>query len=225
MRTCSRYALLFGAFFPLVSCSFFSPAPPLPRHAQIESKSSDQEFSALIDAADIIYFPSEAADLARRSNIESRLLDSLHRSGNAFAIGSDAGSGSEFQRRLAVEGKRLEAEIVELHSGTQTASDDASGGRDMEPATDEFIAGRIAAYAQEHRAGKVLAFLRRERLGQKAGVPFLVAQQTKARQLVLNPQARPRPGGLMAGRRNGGRLGLGRLEIVDRTPITGADQR
>src|SRR3954469_8727177 len=225
MRVSLRFALLFVAFIPFVSCSFFAPAPPLPRHAQIESKSSDQEFSALIDAADIIYFPSEAADLAHRSNIESRLLESLHRSGSGFAIGSDAESGTEFQRRVAVEGKRLEAEIVEFHSTPLTSADNPSSGRDAEPITDEIIASRIAAYAQEHRAGKVLVFLRRERLGRTQGVPYLVAQRTKARQLVLNPQARARPGGLMAGGRNGWGLDPRRFQVVDRTPFSRADQR
>ncbi len=226
MRTSLRFALLFVAISPFVSCSFFSPAPPLPRRAEIESKSSDEKFAALIDAADIIYFPSEAADFARRSNIGSRLLESLHRSGSSFAIGHDAGNGAEFRRRLALEGKRLDAEVVELHSAPPAVGDDSSSGREAEPVTDEFIAGRIAAYAQEHREVKVLAFLRRERLAQTRGVPYFVAQQTKARQLILNPQAPARPGpGLMAGSGNGRLLSEGRFEIVDSAPFTGADQR
>ncbi len=226
MRTTSRFAVLLVAVIPLVSCSFFSPPPPLPRRAEIASKSSDEKFAALIDAADIIYFPSEAADLAHRSNIGSRLLDSLHRSGSSFAIGCDSGSGAEFERRLALEGKRLEAGIVELRADPQMTSDETSGGRDSESVTDEFIAGRIAEYAKEHREVKILVFLRRERLGQTRGVPHLVAQQTKARQLVLNPKTPARPGpGLMAGSRNGGRLAQGRFDIVDRTPVAGTDQR
>src|SRR5947209_1647746 len=225
MRTISRFALLF-AVVSFVSCSFFSPAPPLPLRAEIESKSSDQKFAAFIDGADIIYFPSEAADFAHRSNIGSRLLDSLHRSGSSFAISSDGGSGAEFQRRLALEGKRLDAAIVELHPTSQVDGDDASADRNPAIVTDEFIAGRIATYAEEHRDVKILAFLRRERLTQGRGVPHLVAQQTKARQLVLNPQGTARPGpGLMARRSDGGRRGSGRLEIVDRTPFAGTDQR
>src|SRR4051812_6821196 len=226
MRTSSRFAILLVAVIPLVSCSFFSPPAPLPRRAQIESRSSDEKFAGLIDAADIIYFPSEAADLARRSNIGSRLLDSLHRSGGTFAIGCDAGSGAEFQRRLALEGKRLEAEIVELRPEPQGTGDEAAGGRDPGSVTDEIIAGRIAEYVKEHRDVKILAFLRRERLGQVQGVPHFVAQQTKARQLILNPQTPARPGpGLMARSGNGWRLPQGRFDVVDRTPFAGTDQR
>ncbi|MFL6588858.1 MAG: hypothetical protein ACJ8M4_01665 [Chthoniobacterales bacterium] len=222
--TTTRFALLFVAVAPFVSCSFFSPAPALPRHAEIESKSSDEKFAALIDAADIIYFPSEAADLARRSNIGARLLESLHRSGSSFAMASDAGSEAEFQRRLVLEGKRLKAEMVELHPMPEATSDESSRGRDMEPVTDESIAGRIVAYVKEHREVKLLAFLRHDRLTQSGGVPHLVAQQTKARQLVLNPQVPSRHGpGLMARRKSDWRLVPGRFEIVDRTPFAGTD--
>ena len=56
---------------------------------------------------------------------------------------------------------------------------------------DQLVADNIASYFREHRNDKVLVFIRRERLGLGRGVPYLVAQQTKARQLILNPAKSP----------------------------------
>src|SRR2546421_465428 len=53
---------------------------------------------------------------------------------------------------------------------------------------DQFAADRIASYFREHGNEKVLVFVRRERLGLGQGVPYLVAQETKARQLIVNPR-------------------------------------
>jgi hypothetical protein len=50
-----------------------------------------------------------------------------------------------------------------------------------------LVADKIASYFSEHRNDKILIFIPRERLGLGRGVPYLVAQQTKARQLILNP--------------------------------------
>jgi len=58
---------------------------------------------------------------------------------------------------------------------------------------EEFAASRIAGYFREHRNEKILVFIRREQLGRNHGVPYFVAQKTKARQLLLNPRPHPPP--------------------------------
>jgi hypothetical protein len=63
------------------------------------------------------------------------------------------------------------------------------------------VADEITAYFRQHHNDKALVFLRRERLGMGQGVPYLVAQKTKARQLILNPRRRSDSGaGLIASR-------------------------
>ena len=247
-------ALLFFTAGLLTGCSFFSTPPPLPRRAAIEPTSSDEKFNALIEGADIIYFPRESVQLSHRSNAGWRLLDSLHRGGNPFALGWDAESGTDFHRVLAMEAQKLEAEVLELRPPAQItneevdekfsappddyerfarrpefrASSDAKvrSAYEAESLAQRFLAAKIAGYAREHRNGKIVAFLRGERLGESYGVPYLVAQKTKARQLVLNPRAPSRPGpGLMAGSRSGPWLGARRFEVVDCAPIAGAHQR
>ena len=54
--------------------------------------------------------------------------------------------------------------------------------------TDQSVADRIAKYFREHHRVKILVFIRRESLGLDHGVPYFVGQQTKARQLILNPR-------------------------------------
>lgn len=163
-------------FIPLVavlalsSCSFFQRPPPLPRHAAVEPNDTEKEFVSLVQNADIIYFPSEAAALTSRTEPAWKLLAALDSNGSAFAIGADWTDNERGRRRYLDEAGKSGAEILALDE------------------TDQVVADKIVTYLREHRNDKVLVFIRRERLGLGQGIPHLVAQQTKARQLILNPR-------------------------------------
>lgn len=166
----ARQLVLLAALLIFSGCSFFQPQPALPRHAAVEPGGTEQEFVRLVQDTDIIYFPSEAATLASRSDPAWKLLAALGGNDSSFAVGWDS-SGSERARRdFLNEASKGGGHILALDE------------------TDQFVADKIVSYFQEHRYDKVLVFIRRERLGLGTGVPYLVAQQTKARQLILNPR-------------------------------------
>jgi uncharacterized iron-regulated protein len=80
------------------SCAFFYRQPALPKHAAIESRETpqaDEKFAALVQNADIIYFPTELSGPASRSEPATKLVDALQRSGSSFAIGWDLIGGEE----------------------------------------------------------------------------------------------------------------------------------
>jgi uncharacterized iron-regulated protein len=117
-------ACLMALFAACASCAFFYRQPALPRRAAIESRETpqaDEKFSALVQNADIIYFPTELAESASRSEPAMKLVDALQRSANAFAIGWDL-IGAEEQALLDQWAKRQlspENLISRLHlSGT-----------------------------------------------------------------------------------------------------------
>ena len=175
-----RRLVLLAAAILFSSCAFFQRPPPLPRHAAIERGGSEEEFIRLVESADIIYFPSEAATFSSRSDPAWKLLAALRNGGDPFAIGWDW-SGNERDRHDFInEASKPEAQVIVLNDG------------------DELVADKIASYFREHRNDKVLVFIRRERLGLGRGVPYLVAQQTKARQLILNPTKSPAGARLLA---------------------------
>ena len=243
----------------LAGCSFFSAPAPLPRRAAIEPGSSDERFVGLVEGADIIYFPREAVALSRHSDLAWRLLNALHRSEKSFVVGLETNEDSEQNPALIAELRKFGADILPLRSSAGSARAESSDNFTVPPedyerfaqrpehrdanetklraayeaelATEQFLAGKIAGYAREHRNDRLLVFLRRHQMGSEHGVPYFVAQKTKARQLVLNPEPSARPGpGLMAGSRSGrwrllGLLRTGRLQIVDRAPFAGADDR
>jgi len=169
--------------------------PPLPRRAAIEPGGTEQKFGALLQDADIFYFPSELAAFHQRSEATWKLLDALRNRGGRFAIGWDWVGNDEDRREYLNEVRRCDAEILALTEVRSTPQNDAV------VSADQFVAESIAAYFREHRGDKVLVFLRRERLAIGQGVPYLVGQKTKARQLILNPRKRSDSGaGLLASR-------------------------
>ena len=177
-----RGLILLGVAIALSSCSLFQREPPLPRHAVIEANGTEEKFVRLIQDADIIYFPSEALALTSRSEPAWKLLGALRGSAGSFAIGWD-GSVNESERRSYLnEARKAGAEILALNEPSSRGQIEAAS------TPDELAAEKIASYFREHRTDKVLVFIRRERLGLVRGVPYLVAQQTKARQLILNPR-------------------------------------
>lgn len=205
----SRCAILSAAVALLSSCSFFQRPAPLPRHAAIESSSSDSQFDALVQGADIIYFPSESAVFNSRSDTTWKLFEALRRNGGSFAVGWDLSGDEKGAREFVTETDKAGAELLSLRAPPQLA--------------EQFAADKIADWSREHRNDKIVVFLRRERLGRDAGVPYFVAQKTKARQLILNPRRQSTGPGLLAGNR-GSWIG-GRFEIVDRAPFATGDKR
>ena len=217
-------AALLVAFCCFSGCSFFSRPPALPRRAAIEPTGSEEKFASAIDEADIIYFPSESVTLESRSEAAWKLLEALKRGGRGFAVGWDATSNESDRRRYLEEAGGAGGEVLTLHELKPRA--ESEGVVSM----DELVAEEIANYFREHRNDKVLAFLRRDRLGVDHGVPYLVAQKTKARQLILNPRrhrdAGPRLLARNSGRNwSGRRLDAGRFEVIDRAPVAGGDER
>jgi hypothetical protein len=207
----SRGCILLVAAALCASCSFFSRQPPLPRQAAIEPKNAgDEKFSALVQSADIVYYPSESVTLRTRAQAAWKLLEALHRSGGSFALGWDSISGEqqvvldEWANRSASNGSampRLHLDAVpgeeeSCHAFLRVASKRgahvlALGRPSADIATqssEEFAAARIVDYFRQHRGEKILVFLRRTQLDRNHGVPHFVAQKTKARQLVLNPR-------------------------------------
>jgi hypothetical protein len=162
------------------SCSFFQRPPPLPRHAAVERGGSEEEFIRLVESADIIYFPSEAATFRSRSDPAWRLLAALRSGGDPFAIGWDWSGNDRDRHDFMSEAGKPVARVLVLTDA------------------DQLVADKIASYFGEHRNDKVLIFIRRERLGLGRGVPYLVAEQTKARQLILNPARSPAAPRLLA---------------------------
>lgn len=79
-------------------CAFFYRQPALPRPAAIESRETpraDEQFAALVQNADIIYFPTELLGPSVRSEPSMKLVDALQRGGNSFTIGCDLIGGDE----------------------------------------------------------------------------------------------------------------------------------
>ena len=173
-----RSLLPLAAAVLLSSCSLFHREPPLPRRAQIESTGSEQEFVSLVQDADIIYFPSEAASLASRSDTAWKILTALQLSRSSFAIGYDWSSREGGRREYLDQAARLGAQTLALTDGISPGQGDAN----------QSMAAKIAAYFLEHPRDKLLLFVGRERLALSQGIPYFVAQRTKARQLILNPR-------------------------------------
>lgn len=183
------------ALFLVSGCGYFAPQPPLPRSAAIERSESQEKFAALIQDADIIYFPSESVALRSRSDAAWKLLDALRAHGGSYAIGCDWTANETERANYLTEAGKGGGKILPLHEAETRSRDGGSLG------AEQLIADEIASYLHEHRSGKVLVFLSRVRLGMSEGVPYFVAQKTKARQLILNPTKHSDSGArLLAGR-------------------------
>lgn len=168
----------------LSSCVLFHREPPLPRSALVEATGTEREFVSLVQDADIIYFPSEAIALTSRADPAWKVLAALRQNGSSFALGYDWTGKESGRREFLNEATGAGAQTLELNEASENR--------------DQLAADKIATYFREHRGEKVFVFLRRERLALGQGVPYLVAQQTKARQLILNPRRSPAGARLLA---------------------------
>jgi hypothetical protein len=200
------------------SCAFFYRQPALPKHAAIEATATpqgDEKFTALVQNADIIYFPTELLGPASRTEPVTKLVDALRRNGGSFGIGLDL-VGSEEQMLLDQWARRelsTESLISRLHLlGTERERENCraflrqanewgvhflalrpadllAGARsEVAPLVEEFAAERIVRHFREHRDRKLLIFLHRRHLESTRGVPYFVAQKIRARQLLLDSQ-------------------------------------
>lgn len=186
-----RAILLLLASLLLSGCFVFQREPPLPRHAVVEAGGNEAEFVRLIEDADIIYFPTEAANLARRSSPAWKLLAALRGGSSAFAVGHD------WTRKDSDHADYLNEAST---GGGQILAFNENPRENREGSTpDQIAADIIANYFREHRHDKLLVFVRRERLALADGLPGLVAQRTKARQLILNPRQPASGARLLAG--------------------------
>jgi hypothetical protein len=209
--------VLLAALFVLADCSFFSRQPPLPRRAAVEPDGDEQAFTNLVESADIIYFPVESISLARGS-AASKILEALKRNGRSFSLGWDLAVGDENMRHaLLNEASRSGAEFFEVHEVDPAALEGTpefvpppedferfarrSSSRGLKEGAlraeykaalfrQQFAAEKIVSHFKEHRTEKIIVFLRRDEVRGDYGVPYFVAQKTKARQLILNPQRR-----------------------------------
>ena len=220
------------------SCAFFSRPPALPQHAAIETKGTplaDAKFAALVQNADIIYFPTELLGPGISSEPAAKLMDALEGSGSSFAIGwdfiaveeqplLDHWSNGEISTealfsRLHLSGTEREHEqdrALLVEAKKRRARSLALRSPGVAQADIEFAAQRIVGQFREHRDEKLLVFLGRRQLESTRGVPYFVSQKIKARQLVLDsPPDRSSRSQLLAwrarvgDRRNGGRRGSG----------------
>ncbi|MEN3369922.1 MAG: hypothetical protein V7609_2065 [Verrucomicrobiota bacterium] len=226
------------------SCAFFSRQPALPRNAAIDSGDEDK-FSLLVESADIIYFPSELVGLPRASEASWKLVEALQRR-RRFALGWDLFAGDEQSILDQWSDRQLPAETIarlHLHGGPRESETyrvflrEASkrgahfmalrSENETTSLREEFAAERVAGYFREHRGEKLLVFLHRRHLGNKRGVPFLVAQKIRARQLVLDSREHPPESSrLLAGGWSWLRQTriVRRFQIVNSSPAAGSDQ-
>ena len=223
---------------------------------------TDEKYDLLIENADIIYLPSELVGSPQRSEPAWKLAEALHRHGRAFVVGWDAigaeeqslldqwakqptpGDGPLAQLHLSGAAGDRENCRAYLRGSTKLGArflalrktrDPRAAAMSAEEAAgqaEEFAAEKIAEHFRERRSEKLLVFLHRRHLGNTRGVPYLVAQKVKARQLVLDSRER-RSGGarllaFVAHRRgiSGNFLpGItGGLQIVNGAPGTRGDQ-
>lgn len=80
------------------SCTLFYRQPALPKRAAIEATETprtDEKFTALVQNADIIYFPTELLGPPPRTEPATKLVEALQRNGDSFAIGLDLIGGEE----------------------------------------------------------------------------------------------------------------------------------
>nr|MBA2432663.1 hypothetical protein [Chthoniobacterales bacterium] len=76
----------------LQGCASFPGKPPLPKRASLErmpKPAATTDYGALVENAEVLYFPRERTGSSSRSDPAARLLDALQQGGVPFAIGWD----------------------------------------------------------------------------------------------------------------------------------------
>ncbi|MDP9003507.1 MAG: hypothetical protein M3N12_01805 [Verrucomicrobiota bacterium] len=133
-------------------------------------------------------------------------------------------------RTLLRETKRRSARFLALGRPLERpATPPQAPSREVYETEEEFAAARVAQNFRDHSEEKLLLFLHRQHLGSASGVPALVAQKIKARQLVLDSLQHPSPRSPLLTGAEPERLRVSlrnvrRFEIVDGAPAAGRDQ-
>jgi hypothetical protein len=226
-------------------CAFNPAKPPLPRHGAIESAATPRridELSEIVARAEIFYLPSDRIRSGPGAGAGPRMLEALHGSGTAVALGwgvidadqqplldewnlrPDAGddmlrglSFSSTERRdnfgaLLRISHEIAVPSIALHCAAPSAQED------------RCTADHIVRHFRQQGGGKLLVIMERRDIEAPQGVPYFVAQELGVRQLVLDSKAPPadRVPMLTAAGLSGATAGL---EIVDRAPGTGGNWR
>jgi hypothetical protein len=193
-------------------CAFNPAKPPLPRHGAIESAATPMridELSEIVARAEIFYLPSDRVRSGPGAGAGPRMLEALHRSGTAVALGwgvidADQQSlldewnlrpdgGEDVLRRLSFASTErrenfgallrisheLGAPSIALHCGAPSAQE----GR--------CTADHIVRHFRQQGGGKLLVIMERRDIEAPQGVPYFVAQELGIRQLVLDSKAPP----------------------------------
>ncbi len=143
-----------------------------------------------------------------------------------------AGTSRERQncRTLLSETKKRSARFLALGRPLESpTAPPQSPSRGVYETEEEFAAARVAKTFSEHRDEKLLVFLHRLHLGSASGVPYIVAQKIKARQLVLDSRQHPPPRSPLLTGAGPKRLRMvlrigSRFKIVDGSPSPDGDQ-
>jgi len=137
----------------LQSCAFFSGKPPLPKHASIErleEPAARTDFAAVVESADVIYFPSDRAASGARSEPAALLVEALEKTGHPFAIAWDLVDASQqplLDELSALMGKAREELIARLELvGSGRAREHCRALlRELRPAGVSYLALRCPA--------------------------------------------------------------------------------
>jgi hypothetical protein len=237
-----RYAgvLLLGIL--LEGCTFFAGKPALPKQASIEHAQKPTiaaDFDAMVEEADIVYFPVERAGFGAKAEPAALLIEALQKRRKPFAIGWDLIDARE-QGQL----DSLASQDANAREQSIAALELAGSGRAREHcrtilrelrdtnvsqvalrypgntgARREFAAEQIARYLRTTgREARLLAFLHEEDLEGEEGVPEYVAQKIEARQLVFGSDSKKERSRLLTTI-----LQRRPLQVVNGAPASGGD--
>ena len=178
------------------SCVFFPSQPPLPKRAAIESTTAprdDDRFAALVQQADIFYFPTELLGPAVSSEPAWKFVEALRKSASSFALGWDVLDGE--QQPLLDEWTNRQVPIEKFTSqirffGSVRDRENCRaflretrsfGVRQLalrspetipapaESVAPQFAAEKIVGYFREHAGDKLLLFIHRRDLDNTRG--------------------------------------------------------
>src|SRR5437763_11368138 len=127
MNHAARLLLSGACMIFCAGCSLFSNSAPLPKHASIEhagAPAAATDYRALVEQADVIYFPQERAASGAKSEPAALLVEAVQQSGKPFAVAWDLIDATQqtLLDQLPPEGAAREQAIRKLElSGTGRA--------------------------------------------------------------------------------------------------------
>ena len=180
---------------------FLTGNPPCPERVAIEARETpqtDESFAALVQGADIIYFPIELLGPGSRTEPATRLVDALQRTGSAFTIGLDLIAGDE-QALLDQWAKReLSTEKLTTHlhlSGTPRERENCRAFLGQAERLDvRFLALRGPAMSRPRRSPRLRGAPRGGIRGRADHRTFSQAPRQEAARSYPPAPSRERPG-------------------------------